>query len=160
MRACTALHGMRAFILVCLLALAGCTEPSTDDGSSSSTSSSLPSSSSNQTSSSQISSSTTSTSPSSPTPRPAQTFTIDIQGNDFKDGSKTIQKGDTVRWVQKDQATHTVTSDDGTSFDSGNLFALPSQDTFTHTFDAVGDFPYHCDVHPGMTDAITVVAVV
>lgn len=153
---------MRAFLLICLLVLAGCAEPSTNDDSSSSTSSSSPSSSSEQTTSSQSSSSTTSTttSTSSPTPRPAQTFTIDIQGNDFKDGSKTIQKGDTVHWVQKDQVTHTVTSDDGTSFDSGNLFALPSQDTFTHTFDAVGDFPYHCDVHPNMKDTITVLAVV
>jgi plastocyanin len=100
-----------------------------------------------------------STSSSSPTPRPAQTFQVDIQGSAFKDGTKTIQKGDTVTWVMKDSGTtHTATSDDGSTFDSGNLVALPSRDTFSFTFNSLGDFPYHCEVHPGMKATITVVA--
>lgn len=101
------------------------------------------------------SASSSSSSSAPPAPRPAQTFDVDIEGNDFVDGSLTVQKGDTVRWTQRDVAQHTVTADDG-SFDSGTLTLLAP--TFTSTFDAVGSFPYHCEVHASMTDAITVVA--
>ena len=56
---------------------------------------------------------------------------------------------------------HTVTSGevagnvgepDGT-FDSGNM---ATGDTFSHTFDTAGDFPYYCTPHPWMTGTVTV----
>ncbi len=86
------------------------------------------------------------------------TWEVTIQGNDFVDGSLTVQKGDTVRWLHRDGTTpHTVTADNG-EFDSGtpNMIQVAGLDTFEFTFDAVGNFPYHCEVHPSMTDAITV----
>ncbi|HLF17122.1 MAG TPA: plastocyanin/azurin family copper-binding protein [Candidatus Thermoplasmatota archaeon] len=99
-----------------------------------------------------------------PTPREPMTFEITITGNDFVDGSIAVQAGDTVRWLHRDGAVpHSVTADDGT-FDSGEcpgttcMQELPTRDTFEFTFDAVGEFPYHCRVHATMTDTITVVA--
>ena len=67
--------------------------------------------------------------------------------------SFTINVGDIVLWTST--GTHTVTSDDdGVSFSSGTLSA---GGTFEHQFDSAGEFPYHCEFHPGsMTGTITV----
>lgn len=151
-----------ATVLLLAMALAGCAG---DDGSPDSAASVTPgpsgSGSATSTNPSSASSSSSTASASSSTtgpPRPAQTVDIAIQGNQFVDGSPTIQRGDTVRWTQRDTTTHTVTADDG-SFDSGNLIAnVPTRNQFSHTFDEVGEVPYHCEVHPGMTGTIGVVA--
>jgi plastocyanin len=52
--------------------------------------------------------------------------------------------GDTVRWTNDSVRVHTVTADDR-SFDSGRI--VPDA-TFTRTFAAAGDAPYHCVIHP------------
>ena len=147
-----------AFVLLAAVSIAGCTGDGGGqdggDGSPSGTPSPSASASVSLTASAS-SSSTSSTASPAPTPRPAQTFDVDIEGNDFVDGSLTVQKGDTVRWTQRDVAQHTVTADGG-SFDSGTLTLVAP--TFTFKFDAVGSFPYHCEVHGSMTDTITVVA--
>lgn len=70
----------------------------------------------------------------------------------------TVNVGDEVVWSNDDSASHTVTSGDpkngpdGT-FDS-SLF-LAGQ-TFSHTFDEAGEFPYFCQVHPWMQGTIIV----
>ncbi|MFL5811958.1 MAG: plastocyanin/azurin family copper-binding protein [Bdellovibrionia bacterium] len=55
-----------------------------------------------------------------------------------------INAGATVTWVNNDTVSHTVTSDTPGQFDSGNL--LPGQ-TYQHTFNATGSYPYHCAIH-------------
>jgi plastocyanin len=55
-----------------------------------------------------------------------------------------VSTGTMVTWTNNDSIAHTVTSDDGTSFDSG---ALSPGQTFSHTFDTAGTFPYHCSIH-------------
>lgn len=93
-------------------------------------------------------------------PRDPVTWEVTIAGSAFVDGSITVQQGDTVRWVHQDgQTPHTVTADDGT-FDSGPVYMVetPGADTYEYTFDAVGAFDYHCEVHPSMTGTITVEA--
>ena len=52
--------------------------------------------------------------------------------------------GDTVTWTNDSVRTHTVTADDG-AFDSGRV--VPTA-TYTRTFTALGDTPYHCVLHP------------
>lgn len=141
-------------LLLTALALSGCAG---EEGSPDPTPSTSPTSSATNTTTA-AGNTSSSASSTSIAPRPAQTFDVDIQGNSFVEGTKTIQKGDTVRWTQKDSTTHTVTSDDGTSFDSGNMILVGPTSTFSHKFDVVGEFAYHCEVHPGMTDTITVVA--
>ncbi len=69
----------------------------------------------------------------------------------------TINSGQTIVWVNDDRAFHTVTGGyydvfDGT-FDSGHM--NPS-DTFSYTFDDVGEFHYYCRLHPWMEGTVIV----
>lgn len=77
----------------------------------------------------------------------------------------TVAVGDTVTWQVAPGTVHTVTSGtynasgvhpDG-AFDSGSL--TPGEE-FSHTFAAVGEFPYVCAIHAdsGMVGRITVTA--
>jgi plastocyanin len=63
-----------------------------------------------------------------------------------------IKLGETVTWVNEDSAAHTATSTDGT-FDSGIL--LMGQ-TFSYTFDKVGEYSYFCTLHPNMVGKVIV----
>ena len=72
----------------------------------------------------------------------------------------TVDVGGVVTWSNDDSAAHTVTAGsaaDGPSgvFDS-SLFMAGT--TFAHTFEAEGDFPYFCMVHPWMMGLVTVQA--
>ncbi len=93
---------------------------------------------------------------SSNTPQPpsgGNTKTINISGMAFP-ASTTVTKGTTVIWHNADSFAHTVTSDDGTTFSSGNFGA---NGTFTYVANAVGTFAYHCNIHAGMTGSLVVV---
>ncbi len=61
--------------------------------------------------------------------------------------------GATITWTNTGAVAHTVTADDGASFDSGNL---DPQATFSFTPDTPGTFSYHCTIHPWMTGSFTV----
>jgi len=65
----------------------------------------------------------------------------------FSPATLTILPGTTVTWKNKSSAPHTVTSDDGQTFDSGNI--APGG-TFTFKFTVAGSYPYHCNIHPYM----------
>jgi plastocyanin len=67
----------------------------------------------------------------------------------------TVGVGTTVTWTNTGAVAHTVTSDDGASFDSGSL---DPQATFSFTSDTPGTFIYHCTFHPWMTGTLTVTA--
>jgi len=71
----------------------------------------------------------------------------------FSPNPVTIPVGDTLQWTNQDGTTHTVTSDDGHSFDSG---PRPAGATYTHTFDQSGTFAYHCNIHPSMRATVKV----
>lgn len=95
--------------------------------------------------------STTNTTTGAPT-----TATVAMQNSKFVNDSVTIKVGGTVTWEHHDgQTAHTVTSDTG-AFDSSPNCAPPvtlvgdcmmDGDTFSFTFDAPGDFAYHCKIH-------------
>jgi plastocyanin len=61
-------------------------------------------------------------------------------------------EGNIVSWINDDSTEHTITADDG-SFDSG---PISPGDTFDNTFDAPGDFGYHCSIHPFMTGVVII----
>lgn len=67
--------------------------------------------------------------------------------------STSVKKGTVVKWYNQDGYAHTVTSDDGTTFDSGNLGGGA---TFSYTANTVGTFPYHCNIHSGMKGSLVV----
>lgn len=63
-----------------------------------------------------------------------------------------ITAGTTVLWRNMDNQAHTATADDE-SWDSGNI--APGE-TWEHTFDEPGEYPYHCMYHGPQTGTITV----
>jgi plastocyanin len=71
----------------------------------------------------------------------------------FSPKTLTIPVGTTVTWKNTTPVAHTVTSDDGASFDSG---IVPASGTFTFTFTKAGSYAYHCNIHPYMKATIIV----
>ncbi|SRR5258706_13088069 len=69
---------------------------------------------------------------------------ISMSGMKFSPASKTVTKGTVVKWTNNDTYAHTVTSNDGTSFDSGNI---AGSGTYSYTAATVGTFDYHCTIH-------------
>ncbi len=63
-----------------------------------------------------------------------------------------VLPGQTVRWTNVSQRTHTVTSYDGL-FDSGDV---TSGHRFTFRFTDTGRYEYHCTIHPSIVGEIDV----
>lgn len=85
------------------------------------------------------------------------TITTDSSGNfAFSPSTLTISVGTTVVWMNSTQAPHTVTSDDGKSFDSGTNHPVSPGTSFSFQFTKTGTFPYHCQFHPYMKATIIV----
>jgi len=70
----------------------------------------------------------------------------------FSPATLTIRAGTTVTWKNMSAAPHTVTSDDGQTFDSGNI--APGG-TFTFKFTVAGSYSYHCNIHPYMRATVS-----
>src|ERR1043165_1451572 len=81
------------------------------------------------------------------TARPVGDTVVPISGFTFSPTGLTVAPGTTVCWTNPDGGIlHTVTADDGTSFDSGGILA---GQIYEHTFAVTGDYPYHCIYHGG-----------
>ena len=65
----------------------------------------------------------------------------------------TVPQGATVSWTNTGVVAHTVTSDDGASFDSATL---DPQGIFSFIADTPGTFTYNCAFHPWMKGTLTV----
>lgn len=76
----------------------------------------------------------------------------------FTPGDLTIEPGTTVRWVNQTSVFHTITPDGHTEWTEGSVSEMG--ETFTHTFETEGTFPYYCSPHRslGMTGSVTVEA--
>jgi plastocyanin len=59
----------------------------------------------------------------------------------------------TVMWTNADIAAHTVTGDNSSSINSGNL--APNQ-SYSFTFTSPGTYPYHCNYHNWMHGTVIV----
>jgi plastocyanin len=86
-----------------------------------------------------------------------------LTDNAYSPNPVEVAVGQTVVWTNDDTAFHTVTS--GTvgapdqKFDSGlqGPTALTTKGkTFEHTFDAAGEYPYFCTLHPAMVGTVVV----
>lgn len=71
----------------------------------------------------------------------------------FSPNDINVKTGQTVTWTNTGAVAHTVTADDGASFDSGTI--APGA-TFNLTPSAAGTFAYHCTFHPWMKGTLTV----
>ena len=81
--------------------------------------------------------------------------TVDmIAGNKYQPAAVTVQKGQTVQWVNKDSQVHDVKFQQGPN--SPNV--MQANATWSRTFDQAGTFPYICTYHEadGMIGTVTV----
>lgn len=78
-------------------------------------------------------------------------ITIGSVSNGFVPSTITVKKGSTVTWTNNDNMMHSVVGSWGSSTN------LEYQKTYSHTFNTVGSFDYHCGIHPVMQGTVNVV---
>jgi len=81
----------------------------------------------------------------------ATSHTVVIDGVKYDPEALTINRGDTVVWVNKDPFPHTVTSKG--NFDSHSIAAGKS---WKYTARKAGEFTYICTFHPNMKGTLIV----
>jgi amicyanin len=77
---------------------------------------------------------------------------VQIDNFHFTPPSLVVAPGATVTWTNADDSPHTVREKDG-KFKSA---ALDTDDTFSQTFAAPGEYEYFCTIHPYMTGKVIV----
>src|SRR5919201_4534259 len=85
-------------------------------------------------------------------PATAATKTVSIFGSGFSPKTVTITEGDTVVWQNKDNDLHQVLADKG-QFVSAILL---SNQTYSFTFKAAGNYSYHDELHPRLKGTVIV----
>lgn len=80
-----------------------------------------------------------------------RTHTVTIENMQFTPQELTVQRGDTIVWVNKDLFPHTATSDK--TFDSGSIAANSS---WRYLAARSGTYAYGCTFHPTMKGKIMV----
>lgn len=85
------------------------------------------------------------------TPLRADTIKVTIDNFTFTPAEVTVKVGDTVTWTNHDDIPHTVVS-------AGKYRSktLDTDDSFSFTFAAAGDYKYFCSLHPHMTGLVKV----
>jgi plastocyanin len=78
---------------------------------------------------------------------PAPGSTITIRDFKFSPRTLTVERGARIEVENHDGVAHTLTADDGKSFDSGTVAGGGSA---TISVAAAGRFPYHCTIHTFM----------
>jgi plastocyanin len=84
-------------------------------------------------------------------PALAADTTVTIDNFTFEPAQLTVKVGTTVTWKNRDDIPHTVVS--AGKFRSK---AMDTDDSYSFTFTAAGDYPYFCSLHPHMTGTIKV----
>jgi plastocyanin len=69
---------------------------------------------------------------------------ISMHNMTFIPAMVTVTKGTVIKWKNNDTYAHTVDSNDGITFSSGNISGGGS---FTYTATVAGTFNYHCLIH-------------
>jgi plastocyanin len=80
-----------------------------------------------------------------------ETVQVTIDNFTFAPAALSVKVGTTVTWKNQDDIPHTVVS--AGKFKSK---ALDTDDSFSFTFTAAGDYTYFCSLHPHMTGTIKV----
>ena len=82
----------------------------------------------------------------------ANSATVRIDNFNFTPPTLVVALGTTVTWTNADDSPHTVREKDG-KFKSA---ALDTDDSFSQTFTAPGEYDYFCSIHPYMAGKIVV----
>jgi plastocyanin len=82
----------------------------------------------------------------------ASPMEVNVDNFTFGPDTLTVPANSKVTWVNKDDAPHVITSNDG-------LFksrALDTDDTYSYTFTKAGTYSYYCSIHPKMVGKVVV----
>ena len=79
---------------------------------------------------------------------------VRIDNFSFTPPTLVVAPGTTVTWTNADDSPHTVREKDG-KFKSA---ALDTDDSFSQTFTAPGEYEYFCSIHPRMVGKVVVKA--
>ena len=74
-----------------------------------------------------------------------------VDGNRFRPPTLTVARGTRVRWVNRDNVSHTTTSNTGLWGET-----LSPGERFVRRFRRAGEFNYRCTIHTGMNGRIVV----
>lgn len=85
--------------------------------------------------------------------REAAADVVTIEDFKFAPAEIEVDAGTTVRWPNRDEASHTATSDESGVFDTGTIRTGEAK---TVTLSERGTIAYRCDLHPFMKGKITV----
>jgi amicyanin len=91
--------------------------------------------------------------PSSNNPTGENTEKVQIKSFAFSPEMLTIKAGTTVEWINLDSAPHTLVGNNGMEINSPQL---AKGQTYTVTFTNLGEYNYHCSIHPSMKGKIIV----
>jgi plastocyanin len=80
------------------------------------------------------------------------TNTITIQNTAFYPTTLNVKPGTTVTWINKDNETQNIVSNNGV-FDSGNL---KTNQSYNYTFNQSGSYPFHSTINTNLTGTIIV----
>jgi len=78
--------------------------------------------------------------------------TIEIDQFKFGPNDITVEPGTIVEWVNHDQTIHNIIVPAARVSSPG----MDTGDHYTYKFDAPGDYPYLCGLHPHMTGVVHV----
>jgi len=88
------------------------------------------------------------------TPTADKNSTIISQNFAYSPQEVRVKAGQTVTFTNKDLVGHSVTSENGSSFDTG---VIDSNQTITFTApNTPGSYPFYCTVHPNMKGMLVV----
>lgn len=89
---------------------------------------------------------------------PARSNTVTIQDYTFTPQTITVDKGEIVRWENRDTVPHRIMFTDATGQDVDigyETFLTPHQ-SYSRKFIAAGTYPYYCKIHPEMKGTVIV----
>ncbi len=93
---------------------------------------------------------------SSENPETIQANEVEIKNFSFQPQKIQIKKGTTVTWTNQDDARHDITPDNPSDdFKASKL--LKKGESYSFTFDTVGEYTYFCSPHPYMIGTVEVV---
>jgi nitrite reductase (NO-forming) len=78
------------------------------------------------------------------------------QKDSYSPNQVVTKSGTTITWINEDNLPHTVTSDKKGLFDSSIVSA---NQKWKYRFDTVGEYEYHCTLHPWMEGKVKVTSV-
>jgi plastocyanin len=81
---------------------------------------------------------------------------VEMEGYAYSPRSLTVQRGDSVTWMNHDEAPHDSKTTSGPASFHSPL--LNKGESWSHTFNTAGTYSYYCTVHPDMKASITVSA--